>query len=358
MHDRSEAKCVISHAMPGATRSMGEEAEWRVGVGALRRGDHVGGAAARREPAGAELVRRVAAAPEAGDHLREVVDVLPEPHHAVGVGVGVAPHVLMIGRGAAAPRPEAALRHHAAQVPGVVVGAGEEEVVAVPVHVQQRRRHAGAVGINRDHHRHRRALAHRRRARRRAMSVVVVVVVVVTVRANVRRRAHAAAVLHRGRRGGGSGVLRRVERREERRVVVGGVGVDEVGARLGARHGQRGAVVRQRRLLRRVERAQPVPLLGGRVAYLGSVPPPRPPPHAEEPPWLLRAPPAAPRRRPLAHRRRRRRRLARRLRRLRERHQAGLAAAAAAATAAASSVHAQCNIAILQCNARVRVRVS
>jgi hypothetical protein len=158
-----------------------------------------------------------------------------------------------------------------------------------------------------------------------------VVVVVVAVRANVRRAA-VMLLLHR---------RRVVERRQEGRVVVRGVRVDEVGARLRALHGQRRAVVGERRLLRGVERAQPMPLLGRGVAYLRRVPAPRPAPHAEEPPGLLRAPAPAACWRTLARRRRRGRlRLPRRrrLRMLGEAHH-GLVVPAATAAATGSGIH-------------------
>ena len=61
------------------------------------------------------------------------------------------------------------------------------------------------------------------------------------------------------------------------------VGVDEVGAGAGPAHGPGGPVIGQRGLLGRVERPQPVALLGRRVTYLGRVPAPRPPPAAEKP---------------------------------------------------------------------------
>lgn len=54
-------------------------------------------------------------------------------------------------------------------------------------------------------------------------------------------------------------------------VRVGGVGVYEVGAGLGAAHGAGGAVVCEGGLLRRVEGAKPTPFLRLRVADLGSV---------------------------------------------------------------------------------------
>ena len=287
--------------------SVGEEAEGRVAVRALRRRHHAVPGAAGREPA--QLVRVASAAPEPGHHLGKVVHVLPEPHaHPVGVRVRVPPQVLHRRR--AAPRPEAALRDHAAQVPGVVVRAREQELVVVVVTaaaaVQQQR----AVGAFHGHRHRRRALARRRAASCcSARRAGLVVVVVVPVRGNVRRAgAHSAAVLvlHGRRR---VRVRRRllpvVERRQEGRVVVRGVRVDEVGARLRALHGQRRAVVGQRRLLRGVERAQPMPLLGRGVAYLRRVPSPRPATHAEEPPGLLRAPAPTAGWRTLARRRRR-----------------------------------------------------
>jgi hypothetical protein len=303
--------------------SVGEEAEGRVAVGALRRRHHAVPVAG-------------AGAPEPGDHLGQVVHVLPEPH-AVGVRVRdrVPPKVLHRRR--AAPRPEAALRDHAAQVPGAVVRGREQElavvvmVVVVPAAaaaaaVQQQR----AVGAFHGHRRHRRRALARRRSLLLLLLLLVVVMMAVAVRANVLWRWRGAVLL-----------LLLLERHQEGRVVVvRGVRVHEVGARLRALHGQRGAVVGERRLLRGVERAQPVPLLGRGVAYLRRVPAPRPPPHAQEPPGLLRAPPPAARWRTLARRRRRgrlrlpRRRCCRRVRMLGESHH-GLMVAAAAATASA-----------------------
>lgn len=59
--------------------------------------------------------------------------------------------------------------------------------------------------------------------------------------------------------------------------------VDEVGSGLDASHGPGGAVVGARRLLRRVEGAEPLPLLGQRVSDLGGVTAPRTPPDASIP---------------------------------------------------------------------------
>lgn len=63
----------------------------------------------------------------------------------------------------------------------------------------------------------------------------------------------------------------------------GHVGVHEVGAGPRAAHGPGGLVVGQGGLLGRVERAEPVPLLGGGVPYLGRVTPPGATPDAQEP---------------------------------------------------------------------------
>jgi hypothetical protein len=61
------------------------------------------------------------------------------------------------------------------------------------------------------------------------------------------------------------------------------VRVGEVGAGVRAAEVAGGAVVGDGGLLRGVERAEPVPLLGGRVPDLRRVPAPRPPPHPEVP---------------------------------------------------------------------------
>lgn len=66
-------------------------------------------------------------------------------------------------------------------------------------------------------------------------------------------------------------------------VRVGGVGVYEVGAGLGAAHGAGGVVVGAGGLLRRVEGAQPAPLLRLRVTDLGGVPAPGAAAHAAVP---------------------------------------------------------------------------
>lgn len=66
-----------------------------------------------------------------------------------------------------------------------------------------------------------------------------------------------------------------------------GVGVEEVGTSTGPAHGPGGSVVCKGGLLGCVEGAEPMPLFGGRVSYLGRVPAPRPPSHPEKPCWFL-----------------------------------------------------------------------
>lgn len=65
------------------------------------------------------------------------------------------------------------------------------------------------------------------------------------------------------------------------------VGVDEVGAGLGAAHGPGGTVICQCRLLGRVECSEPMPLLCRWVSNFSCVSPPRSPPHSKKPCGLL-----------------------------------------------------------------------